>query len=96
MRPYSVADNVFLNRYNQPLSDRGVQTLVTSYCTKAGITKQISCHSLRHTFGTHKARVGVNLCQVQEWLGHASLESTQIYVHVVRKDSAKIMERSSL
>jgi site-specific recombinase XerD len=55
-----------------------------------------SCHSLRHTFGTHKAQVGVNMRQVQEWLDHASLETTQIYVHIVREDSAKIMERSSL
>ena len=96
VRPYSSADTLFLNRYGQPLSDRGVQKLVGNYRSKAGITKKVGCHSLRHTFATHKVRSGVNLRQVQDWLGHSNLNTTQIYVHVVREDAGKLMERSSL
>jgi site-specific recombinase XerD len=45
-------------------------------------TKRISPHSLRHTFGTDKAERGVSPCVRREWLGHARLDTTQIYVHI--------------
>lgn len=95
IRPAALSDRLFLNRYGEPLSERGVRKLLAGYCRKAGITKQVSPHSLRHTFGTYKAR-RVPLRQVQEWLGHADIRTTQIYVHLDRENARRDMEGSSL
>jgi site-specific recombinase XerD len=53
------------------------------YRKEAGITKKASCHTLRHTFATYKAEKGVSAFQLQQWLGHANLNTTQIYVHSI-------------
>ncbi len=96
VRP-NVADNsLFLNRDDEPLGERGVQKLHAKYCALAGITKRISPHSLRHTFASYKAEAGVSPFQLQAWLGHSSLDTTQIYVHLARKNAKKIMEATSL
>jgi integrase/recombinase XerC len=50
------------------------------------------CHSFRHTFATHKANQHVSSFKLGEWLGHASLTTTQIYVHMGKQDSEKVME----
>ena len=96
VRPDVLSDRLFLNRDEEPISERGVRKLVTRYCRKAGITKKVSCHSLRHTFATYKAERGVSPFQLQEWLGHASLNTTQIYVHMGRQNARKVMEQTSL
>src|SRR5207253_6921990 len=62
----------------------------------AGITKRASCHTLRHTFATYKAEKGVSPFQLQQWLGHANLNTTQIYVHLGKQNAKKIMEQTSL
>ena len=69
---------------------------MTKYCQAAGITKKAGCHSLRHTFASMKARDGVTAFQLRDWLGHARLETTMIYVHLNRQDSKKVMEKTSL
>ncbi|MGI8476300.1 MAG: tyrosine-type recombinase/integrase [Thermomicrobiales bacterium] len=89
-------DRLFLNRDEEPLGERGVQKLLAKYCALAGITKRISPHSLRHTFASHKAEAGVSPFQLQQWLGHSSLDTTQIYVHLTRKSAKKVMEATSL
>src|SRR5215471_17946141 len=61
---------------------RGKGKLVVKYRKEAGITKKASCHTLRHTFATYKAEKGVSPFQLQQWLGHANLNTTQIYVHL--------------
>jgi integrase/recombinase XerD len=61
-----------------------------------GITKKVSCHTLRHTFATYKAERGVSSFQLQQWLGHANLNTTQIYVHLGKQNARKIMEQTSL
>ena len=96
MRPTTSSDRLFLNYTGEPISERGVRKLVVKYRDAAGITKKASCHSLRHTFATHKAEAGVSPFQLKEWLGHSSLETTQIYVHLARKNARKIMEATSL
>lgn len=96
VRPGSTSDRLFLNRDGDPISDRGVRKLVAKYRGLAGITRRASCHSFRHTFATHKAEHGVSPFQLQRWLGHASLATTQIYVHLGRQRAKKLMEATSL
>jgi site-specific recombinase XerD len=96
VRPESSSERLFLNRVQQPLGERGVQKLLAKYCQLAGITKRISPHSLRHTFASYKAEAGVSPFQLQQWLGHSSLDTTQIYVHLARKNAKKMMEATSL
>jgi integrase/recombinase XerC len=78
-RQQSLSDSLFLNYQGEPISERGVQKLLAKYVKMAGITKKISPHSLRHTFATHKAERGVPPYQLQQWLGHRNLNTTQIY-----------------
>jgi site-specific recombinase XerD len=80
----------------EPISERGVRKLVVKYRKNAGITKRASCHTLRHTFATYKAEKGVSPFQLQQWLGHANLNTTQIYVHLGKQNAKKIMEQTSL
>lgn len=96
VRPDVLDDHVFLNRDEEPIGERGVRKLVVKYRQRAGITKKASCHSLRHTFATYKAERGVSPFQLQQWLGHASLNTTQIYVHLGRQNARKVMEHTSL
>ena len=80
----------------EPMSERGVQKLLAKYVRLTGITKKISPHSLRHTFATYKAERGVSPYQLQQWLGHRNLNTTQIYVHLGKQNSRKVMEFTSL
>ncbi len=88
--------DIFLNYMGEPISERGIRKLVVKYRKNAGITKKASCHSLRHTFATYKAEKGVSPFQLQQWLGHANLNTTQIYVHLGKQNAKKIMEQTSL
>jgi site-specific recombinase XerD len=96
LRPDTGYDELFLNQYHQPFTRQGIAKLVKKYLTAAGITKPASVHSLRHTFATHKAMRGVSPYRLQSWLGHASLDTTQIYVHLGRENAQREMEQSSL
>jgi integrase/recombinase XerC len=94
--PESNAERLFLNYQGEPISERGVRKLVVKYTKVAGITKKASCHTLRHTFATYKAEKGVSPFQLQQWLGHANLNTTQIYVHLGKQNAKKIMEQTRL
>jgi integrase/recombinase XerC len=96
IRQESLTDTLFLNYKGEPISERGVRKLVVKYRKNAGITKRASCHTLRHTFATYKAEKGVSPFQLQQWLGHANLNTTQIYVHLGKQNAKKIMEQTSL
>jgi integrase/recombinase XerC len=89
-------DHLFLNRDNEPISERGVRKLVAKYLHLAGIKKKASCHSLRHTFATAKAQQSISAYRLKEWLGHQSLETTQIYIHLSKQNAQREMEATSL
>jgi site-specific recombinase XerD len=95
-RPQSLSRQLFLNYQGDPISTRGVQKMLLKYQRLAGITRAITPHTLRHTFATYKAERGVPLRQVQAWLGHESIATTQIYVHLSRQNSQKVMEQTRL
>jgi integrase/recombinase XerC len=96
VRPDSDSDRVFLNYQGEPISERGIRKLVVKYRKEAGITKKASCHTLRHTFATYKAEKGVSAYQLQQWLGHANLNTTQIYIHLGKQNAKKIMQDTNL
>ena len=95
-RPASEYPTLFLNRFGQPLGVRGIQKLVERYRHGAGLEKRITPHSLRHTFATQKARMGVNAFQLRDYLGHATVATTQLYVHLGQEEAKKVMEATSL
>lgn len=75
-------DILFLNRRGKKLSRVMVFHIIKDAAKKAGITKSISPHSLRHSFATHLVEGGADLRAVQEMLGHASITTTEIYTHL--------------
>jgi integrase/recombinase XerD len=76
---------VLLNARGEPLSRVGAWGVVKRAAQRAGITKPVTPHTLRHSFATHLLEGGADLRAVQEMLGHADLSTTQIYTHVDRE-----------
>ncbi len=83
-------DHLFLTRTGKRLGREQLWRLVKRYALRAGIDPEISPHSLRHSFATHLLAGGADLRQVQELLGHASIQTTQIYTHVDRSRLQKV------
>tara|TARA_B110000438_G_scaffold44093_1_gene44086 strand:- start:1637 stop:2599 length:963 start_codon:yes stop_codon:yes gene_type:complete len=73
---------LFLNQRGQTISTRGVRKIMHQYIRANNFPKNISPHSLRHTFATHMLEAGADLRAIQEMLGHASLSTTQKYTHL--------------
>lgn len=77
-------DVLFLNRRGGKLTRVMIFYIIKELCEKAGINKTISPHTLRHSFATHLLEGGANLRAIQQMLGHESITTTEIYVHIDR------------
>jgi integrase/recombinase XerC len=80
---------IFLNPKGGRLTARSVGRLIKKYTRSSGIFRKVSPHSLRHTFATHLLDAGADIREIQEMLGHASLSTTQRYIHL---SMGKLME----
>jgi integrase/recombinase XerD len=101
-RPYlgrlQRGDILFLNHRGQGITRQAVFQLVREHARRAGVAKEVTPHTLRHSFATHLIQGGADLRSVQEMLGHASIETTQVYTHVspdhVRREYFKAHPRA--
>ena len=74
----------------RPLSERSVQKIFKNALSQAEITKEASVHTLRHCFATHLLETGVDVYYIQKLMGHASVNTTAIYLHVTTRDLSRI------
>lgn len=75
---------LFVNCSGMPMSRQGFWKLVKSYAKKAGISKDITPHTLRHTFAANMVKNGTDIKSVQEMLGHSDISTTHMYVNMVK------------
>lgn len=83
---------VFLNDRGNQISRQGIWKIIKKLVTTAGITKDVSPHTLRHSFATHILENGADLRIVQELLGHADISTTQIYTHISKKRLSEVYD----
>ncbi len=86
-------NTVFLNRRGNCLTRAMIFTIVKQLVKLAGIKKNISPHTFRHSFATHLLENGADLRSIQQMLGHESITTTEIYMHVDRKHLAETLEK---
>ncbi|UOB18029.1 site-specific tyrosine recombinase XerD [Abyssalbus ytuae] len=86
-------DFVFLNRRGKQLTRAMVFTIVKQLARKTGLNKNISPHTFRHSFATHLLQGGADLRAIQQMLGHESITTTEVYMHLDRLDLAKVLNK---
>ncbi len=84
---------LYLNRRGGQLTRQYIWTMIKGYCEKAGIKKEVSPHTLRHSFATHLLSGGADLRTIQIFLGHESIGTTEIYTHVTDDNKRETLAR---
>lgn len=77
-----ITDNIFLNNHGSALTRQGFLMILKKICEQKGISKDVTPHSLRHSFATHLLEGGADLRSIQVMLGHENLSTTQIYTNL--------------
>jgi len=97
-RPFLLRDAAekvfFLNHLGRPLTRQGLRFLVQHYAQAAGLEAWVTAHTLRHTFATHLLDGGADLREVQQFLGHANITTTQIYTEVSSQRKREVYDRA--
>lgn len=82
----------FINRYGKRFTEESIREMLKHYTGKAGITRKITPHMFRHSFATFLIEEGVDISCVQHILGHSSIKTTQIYIHIATSKQAEILQ----
>ena len=98
IRPQMIADMdetaLFVNVSGDRMSRQGFWKIVKSYQEKAHIDKDITPHTLRHSFATHLLEIGADLRSIQEMMGHSDISSTQVYAQLVKQHLKSVYNKS--
>lgn len=85
-------DTLFLNRRGKSLSRQMIFTILKNLASDIGLKKKISPHTLRHSFATHLLKNGADLRAIQQMLGHESITTTEVYVHLDKTYLKEVVE----